>query len=64
MTNNLIFLLIISVYGHTLEQDIKGDTSGHFKRFLVSLSLVSRYQLATMFDCIYNSHNLSSHYTH
>lgn len=38
-TNKLIYNFV-SVYGHALEHDIKGDTSGHFKRLCVSLSMV------------------------
>jgi len=37
LTNKMYY---ISVYGHSLEKDIKGDTSGHFKRLCVSLSMV------------------------
>lgn len=29
------------MYGRTLEQDIVSDTSGHFKRLMVSLANVS-----------------------
>lgn len=33
---------VLSVFNKTLESDIKGDTSGHFKRLLVSLLQASR----------------------
>ncbi|CAH1725197.1 annexin B9 [Aphis gossypii] len=36
------------LYGHSLEKDIKGDTSGHFKRLCVSLSMGNRDETPTV----------------
>jgi hypothetical protein len=33
---------LFSVYGKSLESDLKGDASGHFKRLLVSLCMVRK----------------------
>lgn len=30
------FLPLVTVYGRELEKDVEGDTSGHFRRVLVS----------------------------
>lgn len=35
-------MLFRTVYGKTLESDLKGDTSGHFKRLLISLVQANR----------------------
>lgn len=35
-------LVFVLVYGKSLEEDIVGDTSGHFKRILVSMVQANR----------------------
>ena len=40
--------MFFSVYGKSLESDIKGDTSGHFKRLLVSLLQANRDENQTV----------------
>lgn len=40
---NINFIYIFAVYGTDLEEDLKSDTSGYFKRLLVSLSCVSKF---------------------
>jgi len=36
-----IILYVFPVYGRSIEQDLAGDTSGHFRRILVSMTTVS-----------------------
>lgn len=45
------------MYGRTLEQDIVSDTSGHFKRLMVSLANVSGSSLVVWVDLLNYIHS-------
>ncbi len=41
MKSCIFFFMFLSVYKRNLEKDLANDTSGHFKRLMVSMSMVS-----------------------